>query len=184
MNWPIALTSQATGESADLADLFGRVAREHAAGIYRLAFRLTGRTEAADDLTQETFLRAWKGIRSFRGESTVRTWLIRILLNTAGERARRKRTVLLAREVDDGRAVDPGVDLARRDLVRRLLVAVDALPRRQREALLLRVRGGLSHREISEVMKIRPGVVKLHLVAARKRLRRSFGDEIAEWGLR
>jgi RNA polymerase sigma-70 factor (ECF subfamily) len=145
---------------------------------------MTGRADAADDLTQETFLRAWKGIRSFRGESTVRTWLIRILLNIAGERARRKRTVLLAIEVDDGRTADPGEDLARRDLVGRLLTAVDALPRRQREALLLRVRGGLSHREIAEVMKIKPGVVKLHLVAARKRLRKRFGTEIEEWGLR
>jgi len=188
MNWPIALVSQSAeiplGEAVDLADAFSRVAREHAAGIYRLAFRMTGRAEDAEDLAQETFLRAWRGIRGFRGDARVRTWLIRILLNVAGERARRRRMARLTAEARDGRTGDPGEDLARRDLVRRVLAAVHSLPRRQREAMLLRARGGLSYRDIGEVMGIRPGVVKLHLVAARKRLARKFGNEIREWGLR
>jgi RNA polymerase sigma-70 factor (ECF subfamily) len=187
MNWPIALVSQSAdiplGETVELVDVFGHIAREHAAGIYRLAFRLSGSDADAQDLAQETFLRAWRGIRSFRGESRVRTWLIRILVNVAGEKARRKRMVRLTEEAGDRGRGDPGEDMARRDLVRRVLGAVHALPRRQREAMLLRVRGELSYRDIGEVMGIRPAVVKLHLVAARKRLAAKFGREIEDWGL-
>jgi len=187
MNWPIALVSQSAdlpfGEAVDLADVFSRIAREHASGIYRLAFRISGCDADAQDLAQETFLRAWRGIRSFRGDARVRTWLIRILLNVAGEKARRRRMVRLTTEAPDGRNGDPGEEFARRDLVRRVLGAVHALPRRQREAMLLRVRGELSYQDIGEVMGIRPGVVGLHLVAARKRLAATFGREIEEWGL-
>ncbi len=187
MNWPIALTGQAAdiplGDAVDIADVFSRVARDHTAGIYRLAFRMTGREADADDLVQETFLRAWRGLGSFRGDSRVRTWLIRILLNAATDRSRRKRMALLTRETHDERGTEPADDLARRDLVHRVLVAVHALPKRQREAMLLRVRGELSYRDIGEVMGIRPAVVKLHLIAARKRLAAKFGAEIEEWGL-
>ena len=185
MNWPIALASADLPfeEAADLADVFTRIARDHAAGVYRLAFRMTGREADAEDLTQETFLRAWRGLRSFRGDSRVRTWLIRILLNAATDRSRRRHPARLTTEARDVRGAEPADRLARRDLVRRVLEAVHALPRRQREAMLLRVRGELSYRDIGEVMGIRPGVVKLHLVAARKRLAAKFGAEIEEWGL-
>lgn len=187
MNWPIALVSRTAdiplAESADRADAFTRIARDQAAGIFRLAFRLTGSEADAEDLTQETFLRAWRGLRSFRGDSRVRTWLIRILLNAATDRSRRRRTMRLTVEARDARGAEPADDLARRDFVRRVLAAVHGLPRRQREAMLLRVRGELSYRDIGEVMGIRPAVVKLHLAAARKRLAEKFGREIEEWGL-
>jgi RNA polymerase sigma-70 factor (ECF subfamily) len=182
MNRPIAMTRSAEfpiAARSDLSEAFSLIARRHTADVYRLAFRMTGSAPDADDLVQETFLRAWRGLPGFRGESAVRTWLIRILLNAAGERRRRRKLQQLSVESRDRRIPDPADDLARRDLVGRVLAAVHSLPRRQREAMLLRARGGLSYREIAEVMAIRPEVVKLHLVAARKKLGRKFGKEIS-----
>jgi RNA polymerase sigma-70 factor (ECF subfamily) len=162
---------------------FQRLVREHAPALFRLAIRLGARRDDAEDLVQETFLRAWRGIDRFRGEADVRTWLYRILMNASRDRRRRKPFLRLPANGRAGPGVDPADDAARRDLLARVMAAVSCLPRRQQETLLLRVRGGLSYREIADVLGIREGVVKLHLVRARKKLLRRFGREAAEWGI-
>ncbi len=162
--------------------VFARLVREHAGVLPALARRLAGDAAEAEDLVQETYLRAWRGLPRFRAEARFRTWLCRILLNVARDHHRRRPPVpgagAPARE-----GPDPAEGLARRDLLRRVLSAVDALPPRQREALLLRVQGGLSYREIAKVLGIRRGVVREHLVRARKKLLARFAKEVAEWGI-
>jgi RNA polymerase sigma-70 factor (ECF subfamily) len=178
----ILAAEPAQGTSCPRREAFAGIVREHAASISRLASRVVADPADAEDLVQETFLRAWRGIRRFRGDAKVRTWLARILLNAARDQARRRRPARLT-----GETPAPGRDhgahgAARRDLLARVLAAVHALPRRQRETLLLRARAGLSYEEIAEMLAIRPGVVKLHLVRARKKLRRKFGHEIEDAG--
>lgn len=164
----------------DLRTEFAAVAREHGPGIFGLALRFTSRREDAEDLLQETFLKAWKGLGRFRGKSEVRTWLIRILVNAARDRFRRRPPPRVLQEAPSSRT-DPAEGLSRKELLGRVMTVIQGLPRRQREALLLRARGGLPYREIAEVMGIRVGAVKAHLVQARRKLVRICGREVAEW---
>jgi RNA polymerase sigma-70 factor (ECF subfamily) len=162
---------------------FSRGVDRHAPGIWRLARRLAASRADAEDLFQETFLRAWRGIRRFRGEAGLSTWLTRILLNVELDRRRRNRVRSAAPPRRTGPGPDPADQLARREWLDRVLEFVDGLPRRQRECLLLRARAGLPIREVAEMMRIRPAAVKAHLVQARRKLLRRFGREAKEWGL-
>ena len=161
---------------------FQRLVREHLVLLHGLARRLGPAPEDAEDLVQETLLRAWRGERRFRGEADPRTWLYRILVNVSRDRWR-KSLRRNRREPPPRRAPDPAGRAIQRDAVTRVLAAVGRLPRRPRECLLLRVRAGMSHREIGDLLGIQAGVVKLHLVHARTSLHRRFGEEVREWGI-
>jgi RNA polymerase sigma-70 factor (ECF subfamily) len=159
----------------ELREVFGACVRGHADRLYRLASRLTGRAADAEDLLQEAFLRGWRAIDRFRGESGLSTWLYRIVLNLSRDRRRRDTEPLP--DVPAPRA-EPADALAGRDLLRRVMVEIDGLPRRQREALLLRASAGLNYREIADVMRISSAAVKSHLAQARKRLVSRFPGEV------
>ena len=160
---------------------FTEMVASHAPALLALATRLSRTRADAEDLVQETFLKAWRALGSYRPSSRGRAWLLRILLNTARDRGRRRKVAEAARIFRPEPAGDPVEGLARREQLDRVLDVVHALPRRQREALLLRARGGLSHREIAEVMGIREGAVKSHLVQARRALARKLPREVSEW---
>ncbi len=169
-------TAAREGDGAEL----DRLVTEHSSAIFGLAMRLSGNRTDAEDLVQETYLKAFKGIGKLRKQSSERGWLRRILVNAWRDRYRRSRqTVPLLDPA--GKPSDPAEGLARRDLLRRVIAGIRKLPRRQREALLLRVRGRLSYAEIADAMAIRKGAVKAHLVQARRKLIARFGEEIAEW---
>jgi RNA polymerase sigma-70 factor (ECF subfamily) len=155
-------------------ELFDACVREHGACLHRLAFRLTGRGADAEDLVQEALLRGWRGIASFRGEAALSTWLFRIVLNLGRRRRRDPRALP---EDLAGRA-DPIDGLVRRELLGRVMAEVDRLPRRQREALLLRASAGLGYREIAGVMRITEVAVKSHLAQARRRILDRFPGEV------
>lgn len=151
--------------------------------IWQAAVKISTTRADAEDLFQETFLRAWRGIRKFRGEAEISTWLFRILINAEHDRRRKRHPPPRQAATPAGRKVDPAEALARREILDRVLTAVGRLPRRQRQSLLLRARAGLGIKEISEVMEIKPAAVKSHLAAARRKLLRQFGREVKEWGL-
>jgi len=174
------LTDVATAaREADGAE-FDRLVTEHSGSMWGLAMRLTGDRTDAEDLVQETYLKAFKGLRKLRKHNSERGWLRRILVNAWRDRYRRSRpTVPLLDPA--GAPPDPAGRLAHRDLLERVLSGIHQLPRRQREALLLRVRGRLSYAEVADAMAIRKGAVKAHLVQARRKLIATFGKEIEEW---
>jgi RNA polymerase sigma-70 factor, ECF subfamily len=160
---------------------FDEVVREHAAAIVNLARAMTGSDTDADDLAQETFVRAWRGFAKFRGESTVRTWLHGIALNVIRtHRAKQSRVgqlfrPLSRREADEEDPLDrmpAGVDLegqlATRDAIDRALAA---LPADLRETLVLRDIQGLEYREISAVLGVPIGTVESRIFRARQRLK-------------
>ena len=155
--------------------------REHAAAIVNLARAMTGSDTDADDLAQETFVRAWRGFTKFRGESTILTWLHGIALNVIRtHHAKRSRAgrlfgVLARREADDEDPLEQmpaGEDLegrlAARDAIDRALAA---LPEDLRETLVLRDIQGLEYREISAVLGIPIGTVESRIFRARQRLK-------------
>ena len=153
---------------------------------WRLAFRVLRDREDAWDVTQEAFVRAWQALPSFRGQSAFYTWLFRIVVNVASDRARQRAargrafgTERVPEEDWERAMVDPGAapdDEARRAEERaRITRALAALPEHHRTIIMLSDLEGLSYREIAEVLGIPMGTVMSRLHHARKRLRDVLG---------
>jgi RNA polymerase sigma-70 factor (ECF subfamily) len=143
--------------------------------IYRLCYRYVNNHDDANDLAQEAFLKAWRGIARFRGESAFSTWLYRIAVNAClNHRAlRRPPTQELTEGLVDPR---PGAeaDATRDDEARRVRAAVSRLPDRQRATLILKVYHDLSHAEVAEILGSTVGTVKANLFHALTNLRRQM----------
>jgi RNA polymerase sigma-70 factor (ECF subfamily) len=157
--------------------VFDDIVRAHRRELYRVARRILGSHEDADEAAQEAFVRAWRSLARFRGEASLRTWLIRIVLNVARtQRARRAPTTPL----EEAGAVAAGGERAeervrRREVRRRVRDAVSQLPPRQREVVALKVFSELTYRDVAHVMGLSEGAVKAHLHQAVANLRRRMG---------
>src|ERR1041385_4342530 len=128
---------------------FAVLVREHGDAVFGIALRRTGDRALAEDLAQETFLRAWRSRKRFRGDTSLRGWLCVIAVNVVRDHARaRLRRVKEAPEAAfaDIPALgdDPSERVVARDSLERLRVALPALPPAQREMFLLRERDGLT----------------------------------------
>jgi RNA polymerase sigma-70 factor, ECF subfamily len=172
------------------ATAFNRLVEERHGDIYALLYRLTEDPEEARDLTQETFLQAFRHLANFRGEADLRTWLYRIAVNQARnrwrwwKRRRRDRTVSLDAPVSDsldtplsaGLAGDEGLDPERQALARErekaLHAALKSLSRPYREVIVLRDIEGLSYEEVANTLDLNVGTVKSRLSRGRNELRR------------
>jgi RNA polymerase sigma-70 factor, ECF subfamily len=154
-------------------DEFERVAMPHVASLLRFARRLAANRSAANDLVQETCLRAWRAFDGLRPGSNVRAWLFRILINTSrGEGRKAKRSLELAsfcREANPRSmpSVEESVEL---------IDALDALPREQKETIVLVVIEGFTCREVSEILSIPQGTVMSRLSRARQALREELAS--------
>ena len=172
------------------ADAFERVAREHAPRLFRLALRLTGRREDAEDLVQETLVRSLPALRGFRGNARLSTYLVRALTNLWKNRLRsRSRSRLVDwfrghRATDEDAAAPPdAVDDAPSALERleeaeratTVRAAVTRLEPNRRLALLLREVEELSYEEIAEMTGVPVGTVRSRIARARDDLRRLLG---------
>lgn len=150
--------------------------------VYNLALRMTGSPQDAEDMAQEAFLKAYRSLSGFRGDSKFSVWLYRIVSNVCLDflrRQGRRGAVSLTQEDDGGEEVQldvpdssqsPEALLERkltREAVRRGLAQ---LPEDQRQILLLREIQGLSYEEIAEALALEAGTVKSRIFRARKRL--------------
>ena len=159
---------------------FERLVALYERRIYNVALRLTSSPDEAADLTQETFLRAFRAWARFRKEAGEYTWLYRILINLnkdriASESKRRAREVRVAREDDDEREYELADAAEGYSELRDLLVAaIESLPPGYRECIVLRDVEGLSYEEISEVMGITVEAVRSRLARARQQLRQKL----------
>jgi RNA polymerase sigma-70 factor (ECF subfamily) len=151
--------------------------------VWNLCLRLSGDPNRAQDLSQEVFLRVFKGLPRYRGGSTLKTWIYSIALNHC--RGRLGRRSLELEDWDDERwtrgpidpARGPEEDLLARDGERRIAAALVALPVRFREAVVLRDLEGLSYEEIAAVLRVRTGTVRSRIARGRERLRRLLRSE-------
>lgn len=163
---------------------FDDFVNEHRGRVYGVALRVVSDPELAADVVQETFLRAWRGLARFRGESQISTWLHRIAVNTALT-ARRKaaRTHGPSLEVVDEVVAEstPDIDPERRgevlDLRGRLEAALDALPEGQKAVVILKDVEGWSHAEIAEALEITVSAAKVRLHRAHRRLALELEDD-------
>jgi RNA polymerase sigma-70 factor (ECF subfamily) len=162
-------------------EAFDEIVRLYQGDVYRLAYRLTGNPAEADDVAQETFLRAYQALPGFRGEASLRTWVLRIASNLSlnvlqSARVARRDPGHVAEKAP---AVAPAGERGLLDKERqaRLGSAIEALPNRQRTTLLLRVDQGLMFKEIARMMGCSTGTAKanfFHAVAALKRALRDL----------
>lgn len=143
--------------------------------VYRSALRLTTDPHTADDLTQETMLRAWRRRDWLRDPQAVRVWLFRITANLWRDRIRRNRSPIARPDpLDDVRAAreaGPHRQLIGEEDLSRALRSLDSLPDRQRQVLYLHACEDFSASEIADVLGISPEAVRSNLSAARARMR-------------
>jgi len=156
----------------------------HAGAVYGYLLRMSGDPAAADELTSETFLRAMLALDGFRGDSSVRTWLIRIARNLYLNRARREqRTTSLDALTEQGvsfRANQPEPETAAldRERGRELQAALLTLSETDRSLLLLTSQEKMTYREVGEILGISVAAVKVRVFRARQRLSNAL-DEIS-----
>jgi RNA polymerase sigma-70 factor (ECF subfamily) len=161
---------------------FEELVRRTYVDTYSLAMRLTADEEDARDVVQETYLRAWKGIRRFRGDAALSTWLYRITANASYSHVEKRKRDRHARLDDSHDPVDARVaanpELATDSalLADRLGDALDELPPKLRVVVVLKDVYGLSHEAIAEELGISVAAAKVRLHRGRKRLR----DELFE----
>lgn len=158
---------------------FDRLVSCHSVQVTSVVRRFTPDPNDLEDAVQETFLRAYRNLRRFRGEATLRTWLIQIALNVCRDRRRTfwKRRVVLAPEPRDLEA-RPGsrCGFEERATVQHTVArAVDALPEELRLPFVLHAYEELSGAEIAQVLGWNPSTVWSRIYAARKRLQKELG---------
>lgn len=149
---------------------FAALLRESAPALERLALRLVGDRHDAEDIAQDTVLRAWRKLPGFKGESRFRTWVSRILVHRALDFLRRRRPMEEVRDHVAAIVRDPQAHASDRELDDAIRKAIEELPPVQRATLLLRVDQGLSYEEIAYVLGSTRNAVRMNLVAARKKL--------------
>jgi RNA polymerase sigma-70 factor (ECF subfamily) len=169
----------ASGDETACAELVAN----HQRMVYGLAFNLLGDRDEALDLSQEVFLRVFRTLASFRGQSTLRTWIYRIVINQVRNRQRwwrrRHRSSLVSLDehlrqygdVESKRDVLPDRQLASKETAACIWAAMERLPFDQRTALILREVDGLKYEEIAFSLDVAVGTVKSRLTRARQALR-------------
>jgi RNA polymerase sigma-70 factor (ECF subfamily) len=156
---------------------FAELVRRHQGKVRGLLLRLTGSPPLADDLAQEVFLRAYRGLVGFEGRARFSTWLYRIAYNVfLNHRSRSKELAALPLGFDSQTAAPDGELSANRlDMRRDLAGAIAALPERYRAVVTLYYLEDVSYPEIADVLDLPLGTVKTHLHRAKKLLRQHLG---------
>ena len=152
--------------------------------VYNLVYRLLGNSPDACDVVQEVFLKVFRNIKYFRGDSSLKTWIYRIVINQARNRQRwwrrrhRSEQVSLEERLETNGDLPPANDLAepdrmfgQKELATRIWGALGRLPFDQRTVMVLREIDGLSYDEIAFSLGVAVGTVKSRLTRAREALR-------------
>ena len=153
----------------------------HVDRVYRLTFRMAGDATLAQEFTQDTFVRAFERLGTFRGDSALSTWLHTIAVSVSLNGLRKVRR--LRREVQLDHAESLGSDRPRSDplLRKRLDEAIDQLPPGYRTVFLMHDLEGFTHEEIGAALGIEAGTSKAQLFRARARLRERLADLAGAW---
>lgn len=187
LTWPDAASSDwtlvqqcAAGDEAACT----RLVMDHQRMVYQLGLHLLGDAQEALDLSQEVFLRVFRTLGQFRGQSTLRTWIYRIVVNQASNRQRwwrrrrRGQQVPLDEQLahrgefaDARNGAMPDRLLQQQETADRVWQALDDLPFDQRTAIVLREIHGLSYEEIADSLGVAVGTIKSRLARARSTLR-------------
>ena len=170
-------------------DAFGQLVLAHQNKVFSLCVHMMGNREEAEDMAQEAFLKAWRSLDGFQGESSFATWMHRLTTNICLDYLRkqtRRQNISVAVSLDDEETVfaepaDPGSDpqqeLEKRERQRAVEKALQELPEHHRRALVMREVSGLSYQEIADALKLDLGTVKSRIARAREALRKRLLED-------
>ncbi len=151
---------------------------EHAEAAFRVANGILRNPSLAEDAVQETMIKAWQSLGRFRGESSLRSWILSIAHNTSISMLRRRREAVMAPE--DMPEIAGGIDPARSSSalsdLRAVRSALEDLDELSRSVVILREVEGMTYQEISEALSVPVPTVKTRLLRARKRLAGAIGS--------
>ena len=159
---------------------FEDLIQRHYLPVYHFSFKWCRSKEDAEEITQEVFIKLTRKLKSFKYKSSFRTWLFRIVINTAKDYCKKNSTRKLYEASYENEKVsdNPGHvndDTTERD---RLYSYIDKLPDKQKAALMLVVAEGLSHGEAAKVLKCREKTVSWRIHQARNRLKAAFSKRV------
>lgn len=169
---------------------YEELVRRYQRRIYALVYNMTGHKQDAEDMVQEVFVKAYRSLRGFKGDSSFYTWIYRIATNrTINFLKKRKRRVsdVSLDDVDQAAERDPALvelraretpirDIALSELQKRLNAALQTLSEDHRTVVVLHDVEGLPHSEIASIMNCSEGTVRSRLFYARKQLQRELAD--------
>ena len=160
-------------------EAFDVVVERHRRQIYQLCYRFVGNHEDASDLAQDVFVRAYRALRGFQGQSALGTWLYRIGVNVCLNRVNAKAPRLEpidAVERVDARGEPADVGLMRQETALRVRGAIARLPPKQRATLILRTYHELPHEEIAKILGSSVGAVKANFFHALANLKKLLNE--------
>ncbi len=181
--FPIPRRSRPEPRGPELDRQLRQLIDEHAAAVHHLAYGILHDPGLAEDVVQETMIKAWRGLADFRGDSSTRTWVLRIAHNTAVDALRRRRDRAVAPEdlPEDSAGstlADPAARAAGRSDLATLRDALADLDQLSRSIVVLREIEGLSYQEIAETLDISTALVKTRLLRARRTLQAAVRNEV------
>lgn len=171
-------TALVTACLAGRREAFDEIVTRHQRMVYRVCYRFAGNHADASDLAQDVFVRAYKGLGSFRGGSSLSTWLYRIAVNVSLNHVGSRRP--LHDGLDQAGQIDAGVipadeNVWREQKAAKMRAAISQLPDRQRATVILRVYHDLTHEEIARVLGSSVGTVKANFFHALRNLKGLLG---------
>jgi RNA polymerase sigma-70 factor (ECF subfamily) len=162
-------------------EAFDTIVERHRRAVYQVCYRFVGNHEDASDLAQDAFVRAWRGLGNFKGQSALSTWLYRIAVNVCLNRVSAKAAITepidATEPVADARIESAPHAMMREQRAAAVRKAIAGLPKKQRATLILRTYHDLSHQQIADVLGSSVGAVKANFFHALANLKRILGSE-------
>jgi RNA polymerase sigma-70 factor, ECF subfamily len=161
---------------------FSELVRIHAQGVFNVVYRMCGDALIAEDAAQETFIRAWQNLSSYRPQTSLRNWLYRIAVNAALDMLRKEKRIL-PNAIEDLNLSDgqPGLEslVSQQERTQLVQKAILSLPDTSRAVLVLREYEGMSYQEISVTLDIPVGTVMSRLSYARNLLKAKLKPQLS-----
>jgi len=170
--------------------IFSRLIDNYKNMVYNLAYRMSNNSQEAEDISQEAFLHTYQSLARFNPSYKFSTWLYQITLNIIRDKYKKKEIDYVSLdtpvETDDSEFYRQPVDLshnpeqiiAQKENLRTIQQAICSLPLKYREVIVLRHLQDLSYIEISNILKLPQGTVKVHLYRAREQLKKILADSV------
>lgn len=162
-------------------DAFDVIVERHRRIVYQVCYRFVSNHEDASDLSQESFVRAWRGLKTFKGQSALSTWLYRIAVNVCLNRVSIKTPpagpIESADYFEDTRIEGAQAALLREERAVTVRKAIAALPDKQRATLILRTYHDMSHQQIADILGSSVGATKANFFHALANLKKLLGNE-------
>ncbi len=162
-------------------EAFDAIVERHRRTVYQVCYRFVGNHEDASDLSQESFVRAWRGLKTFKGESALSTWLYRIAVNVCLNRVSAKTlptdSIESTDRFEDTRIEGAQAALLREERAAAVRRAIASLPKRQRATLILRTYHDMPHQQIADILGSSVGATKANFFHALANLKKILGNE-------